>query len=122
MIVPLHQVDMSREHLKWVADVLARHLPDREVWAYGSRVAGRSWQYSDLDLVVMGNQPINATVMEDVQDELSETLVPYIIDFKDWNLIPEHWQDEIMRCYAVIHLPVASQAAGQTPFAGSNQT
>ena len=122
MIVPLHQVDMSPEHLKWVSDVLARHLPDCEVWAYGSRVSGRSWRYSDLDLVAMGNQPINATVMENVQDDLSETLVPYVIDFKDWNLIPEHWHDEILRCYAVIHLPVATQAAGQTPFAGSNQT
>ena len=55
MIVPLSQVDITPQHLEIVTNILRRHLPDREVWAYGSRVTGRSWRYSDLDLVALGD-------------------------------------------------------------------
>lgn len=105
MIVPLAQVDITLEHLRLVTDALQRYLPDCEVWAYGSRVSGYSWKYSDLDLVAVCRQPVNAMVKEDLLDELSETLIPYIIDLKDWNSIPQHWRDEILRCYAIIHSP-----------------
>ena len=105
MIVPLSQVDITPEHLEIVADALRRYLPDREVWAYGSRVTGRSWRYSDLDLVIVGDQPVSGMRTEDLLDDLSETLLPYIVELKDWHRIPQHWRDEILRCYAVIHSP-----------------
>lgn len=105
MIIPLSQVDIAPQHLSVVTAVLRRYLPDREVWAYGSRVSGHSWRYSDLDLVVLGDQPMSAMLIEDLLDDLSETLVPYIVDLKDWHRIPQHWQDEIRRCYAVVHSP-----------------
>ena len=35
--------------------------------------------------------------------DLSETRLPYLVDVKDWCLIPQHWRNEILRCYAVIH-------------------
>lgn len=105
MIVPLSQVDIAPQHLEIVTDALRRHLPDREVWAYGSRVTGRSWRYSDLDLVALGDRPIGAILMDDLLNDLSETLLPYIVELKDWHRIPQHWRDEILRCYAVIHSP-----------------
>ena len=108
MRVPLSRVDIAPKHLQMISAVLAERLPDTEVWAYGSRVTGCSWRYSDLDLVAVGNQAICATLKEDVLDELSETLVPYIVDLKDWHTIPKHWRDEILRCYAVIHSPTQS--------------
>ena len=105
MIIPLSQVDIAPQHLSVVTDILRRYLPDREVWAYGSRVSGHSWRYSDLDLVVLGDQPMSVMLQEDLLDDLAETLVPYIVDLKDWNLIPQHWRDEILHRYAVIHCP-----------------
>ena len=113
MIVPLSQVDITPQHLEIVTDILRRHLPDREVWAYGSRVTGRSWRYSDLDLVALGDLPIGAMLMDDLLNDLSETLLPYIVDLKDWQRIPQHWRDEILRCYAVIHSPERSEAADE---------
>lgn len=34
--------------------MLRKHVPDAEVWAYGSRVNGESHEGSDLNLVVRG--------------------------------------------------------------------
>ncbi|MDE2788639.1 MAG: nucleotidyltransferase domain-containing protein [Chloroflexota bacterium] len=113
MIVPLSQVDIAPQHLEIVTDILRRHLPDREVWAYGSRVTGRSWRYSDLDLVALGDLPIGAMLMDDLLNEMSETLLPYIVELKDWQRIPPHWRDEILRCYAVIHSPERAEAVDE---------
>ncbi len=104
-MISLADDDIEPQHLRMVVEVLARYLPDREVWAYGSRVSRRSWQYSDLDLVVMGDQPMTASQREDMLDDLSETRLPYMVEVKYWSLVPQHWRDEILRCYAVIHQP-----------------
>ena len=114
MIVPLSQVDIAPQHLEIVTDILREHLPDHEVWAYGSRVTGRSWRYSDLDLVALGELPIGAMLMDDLLNDLSETLLPYIVELKDWQRIPQHWRDEILRCYAVIHSPERAKAVDET--------
>jgi len=41
-----------------VRDILHRSVPDRSIWAFGSRVTGKARCYSDLDLVVMGDRPL----------------------------------------------------------------
>ena len=47
----LHLLPRHRERLE---ALLCEHLPDVEVWAYGSRVNGQSHDGSDLDLVLRG--------------------------------------------------------------------
>ena len=42
------------KHRRALEALLQKHLPDVEVWAYGSRVNGRSHDGSDLDLVLRG--------------------------------------------------------------------
>lgn len=105
MIVPVSDIDIAQEHWQMVDEILRRCLPDREVWAYGSRVSGRSWEYSDLDLVVVGEPPLGGFTMSNARDAFTLSRLPYIVDLKDWNRIPEHWREEIRRCYAVIHSP-----------------
>ena len=105
MRTTLDQIDIEPEHLQMVAEILRRHLPHAEVWAYGSRVSGHSWEYSDLDLVVVGETALNGREMQNARDDMSESRLPFLVDLKDWHRIPQEWRDEITRCYAVIHSP-----------------
>ena len=41
---------LSPRHREEIEALLREHLPGVEVWAYGSRVTGRSHEGSDLDL------------------------------------------------------------------------
>ena len=45
--------DLEPGHLETVRRILREHLPEAEVRAFGSRVAGGARQYSDLDLAVV---------------------------------------------------------------------
>ena len=98
-------IDVAPQQRQIIADILRRYLPDREVWAYGSRVSGHSWQYSDLDLVIMGDAALDSMTKGDLRDAFTMSRLPYIVDLKDWHHIPQGWRDEIRRSYAVIHAP-----------------
>ncbi len=103
-------IDVQIEHIHMLAEILAKHLPDREVWAYGSRVNGRARKYSDLDLVIMGDEPLNEVTRFLLKEDLSESWLSFIVHVKDWHLIPPEFQAEILRCYAVIHSPERAKA------------
>ena len=111
MIVPFSDVDIAPQHWSMIDDILRRCLPNHPVWAYGSRVTGHSWQYSDLDLVVVGETVVDSVTMWNARDAFSESRLPYMVDLKDWQRIPQHWRDEILRCYAVIHSPERTKRA-----------
>ena len=92
-------LDLRPEWLEVVRQLLAVHLPDAEVWAYGSRVQGTSHDASDLDLVV--RNPVDLSKpqpnLSPLKEALRESRLPILVDVLDWALIPESFQDEIMR-------------------------
>jgi len=46
------RLDLPLRYREQLEALLRAHVPDAEVWAYGSRVNGRSHDGSDLDLVL----------------------------------------------------------------------
>ncbi len=46
----LSRLALPAKHLRTLQALLARHAPDAEVWAYGSRVTGRAHDGSDRRL------------------------------------------------------------------------
>ena len=107
-------IDAQPKHIQMLSEILAKHLPDREAWAYGSRVNGRARKYSDLDLVIMGDEPLDEVTRFLLKEDLSESWLPFIVHVKDWHLIPPDFRDEILRCYAVIHSPERAKAVDET--------
>ncbi len=51
-------IDLSPPHWTIVRDILQRHIPGRAVWAFGSRARWTAKDHSDLDLAILGEQPL----------------------------------------------------------------
>ena len=47
-------IDLDTRQLDLLHTILKRHIPDKTVWAYGSRVTWKAGETSDLDLAVFG--------------------------------------------------------------------
>lgn len=47
-------IDLSPNHLATVKAVLAEHVPECELWVFGSRATWTDKDYSDLDLAIVG--------------------------------------------------------------------
>ncbi len=48
-------LQIAPEHAAIVHAILQKNVPDREVWAFGSRVKGTAKPFSDLDLAIIGD-------------------------------------------------------------------
>jgi uncharacterized protein len=95
---------LASRHREMLLDLLRRHLPTAEVWAYGSRVNGDCHEASDLDLVARNPQDLLAEVdgLDELRDALVESNLPIRVDVVDWARIPEAFRREIERAYVVV--------------------
>ena len=95
---------LAPRHREMLLDLLRRHLPTAEVWAYGSRVNGDCHEASDLDLVVRNPLDLLAEVdgIDELRDALVESNLPIRVDVVDWARIPEAFRREIERAYVVV--------------------
>lgn len=67
-----------------VHNILQRHVPGREVWAFGSRAKWTSKEFSDLDLAIIGDEPLSITTLASLSEDFSESELPYKVDIVDW--------------------------------------
>ena len=81
----ISQLDISSEHLAIVQQILRQLVPSCEVWAFGSRVKGAAKPFSDLDLVVMSQQPLSLALMASLHEAFSESDLPWKVDIVDWS-------------------------------------
>jgi type I restriction enzyme S subunit len=78
-------IDVPAPALTTVLDVLARHVPDREIRVMGSRVSGPAKPFSDLDIVVMGDKPLDLGTLGQLRDAFDESDLPFVVDIVEWS-------------------------------------
>lgn len=100
MLEPL--IDVRPDHWAIVAGILKKHVPDREVWAFGSRAKWSAKEYSDLDLAVVGLEPMAAAVSAALADDFSESDLPFKVDVADWASTSESFRRIIERDKVVV--------------------
>jgi type I restriction enzyme S subunit len=77
-------LDLAPEHLSEVRRILQLHVPDRPVRAFGSRMQGTAKPFSDLDLAVMGDTPLDFRQLAALKDTFAESNLPFRVDIVDW--------------------------------------
>lgn len=89
--------------------ILEQHLPDREVWAFGSRTKGTAKPHSDLDLVVLGATPLGIATQAALTDALSESDLPWRVDVVDWATCTPAFQALIAHHHVVVRALLAQR-------------
>ena len=84
MSVALPNLDLQPDHWAIVRNALRQHVPDREVVAFGSRATWTAKDYSDLDLVIMGEEPLSLRAFSALDEALVESDLPFRVDIVDW--------------------------------------
>lgn len=103
----METLDLRPEWLEIIHHILAMHLPDAEVLAYGSRVTGTAHGGSDLDLVARdpGNPHRAVRNLSRVREAFTESNLPILVDILDWAMIPDSFREEIERTAIVVFPP-----------------
>ena len=100
----LNHLDLAPRHLAQLQALLAAHVPDAEVWAYGSRVTGGSHEGSDLDLVLRnaGDSTREVNNWAALKDALQQSMLPMMVDVHVWPHLPKAFHENIEAGYVVI--------------------
>ena len=86
-------IDLSPENWQIVRDILKRYVPDREVWAFGSRAKWTAKEFSDLDIAIIGDKPLSIALTADLREAFQESALPFKVDIVDWaNITPSFRQ------------------------------
>ena len=80
--VPL--LDIRPDHWALVRAILYAHVPQYEVWAFGSRATWQAKPYSDLDLAILSAEPLPLALSAALADAFSEADLPWRVDVLDW--------------------------------------
>ncbi len=83
---------MTPDEAQLVREILAAHVPDREVRAFGSRVGGPCRPYSDLDLMILGDTALGLETRAALREAFSESLLPWKVDLLDWASAEEEFR------------------------------
>jgi predicted nucleotidyltransferase len=88
-------VDLTQSQIDLLKEILQRLCPEIEVYAFGSRTKGSARPYSDLDLLLVGKQPLDWKKIEAIKQVLSESDLPFLVDVVDWHTLDEPFKKQI---------------------------
>lgn len=92
----MNRLDIAPEYMAIVQAVLQKNVPQRTVWAFGSRVKGTAKPYSDLDLAVVGDTPLSWMELAGLADDFSNSDLPWKVDIVDWANTSEEFRKVIL--------------------------
>jgi uncharacterized protein len=95
-------VDISKNEMKILIGILEKHVPDCEVWAFGSRLGSDFRKYSDLDIVIKGKESLSFLRMAELRETLQQSDLAFRVDVLDWPGISEDFRKVIEKEYEVI--------------------
>jgi len=95
-------IELPDEDLQELKAILRRKVPELEVRAFGSRVQHRASRYSDLDLVIVGERPLQWRTLFGLKEALSESMLPIIVEVVDWHALSEEFRKAIQNNCEVI--------------------
>ena len=95
-------VDLSPAHRAIVERILAEHVPQCEVRAFGSRATWTAKDYSDLDLAIVNQESLDRTILSRLNEAFEESNLPMRVDVVDWHAISDSFREVIQRDYVVV--------------------
>jgi len=104
-------IDLQADALACVIRLLQQHVPQAEVWAFGSRVQGTAMPYSDLDLAVVGAEKLPKQSLYQLQEAFQESDLPFRVDVLDWHRITPEFRQHIRQQHEVIYSPPEASSA-----------
>jgi len=96
-------INIKPEHLEIVKTILANHVPEAEVRAFGSRVTRTAKDYSDLDLAIIADHKLDIRTLALLKLDFEESDLPFRVDILDWHTASDEFQKMIEKEYEIIY-------------------
>ena len=95
-------IDLEARLLRQVQDVLRKHVPECDVWVFGSRAGINAKRFSDLDLAVVAPTGLPTRRLALLASAFEESDLPLRVDLVDWQSSSPEFRGRIAANHEVI--------------------
>ena len=95
-------MDLSPQSVDIIKKIMQEYVPGCEVRVFGSRVNGTAKKYSDLDLVIVGEEKIPTRKMNALREAFEDSDLPIRVDVLDWHAISSDFRVIIEKRFEVL--------------------
>ena len=85
-------IDLKKELLDKVKQILNNNAPQYKALMFGSRVYGTARKFSDIDIALIGPEKIEWREIESLKDIFAESDLPMIVDIVDFNSVSKNFK------------------------------
>jgi predicted nucleotidyltransferase len=96
-------IHLSHEELAIIRTILQHFVQQGEVRVFGSRFRGDHRQYSDLDLVIVDELPIDSKIIEKLSEAFDNSALTFRVEILDWQQLSVSFRGVIDRGYEIIY-------------------
>jgi predicted nucleotidyltransferase len=104
-------IQLDETQLRLVKHILNACIPDRRVAAFGSRVLGTAKQFSDLDLIVLDDEPVEPNILSELRHALAESDLTIQVDVLEWYMLSPSFR----RIIEQISIEIVQEASKPAP-------
>lgn len=101
-------IDLEPRLLHQIRVILEAHVPQCEVWAFGSRVGASTKRFSDLDLAVVSSTALPTRLLALLANAFEESDLPIKVDVVDWQSASPAFQQRIAARHEIIFAPIGA--------------
>jgi predicted nucleotidyltransferase len=82
------------DYITLTKQIVLKHIDiaKYEVFLFGSRAVGNPKFYSDIDVGIMGKEPLNSIQLAEIEHDLEESIVPFKVDIVDFCKVDEKFK------------------------------
>ena len=105
-------IDIGPADLETVRRILQGHVPELDVWAFGSRVSWTARETSDLDIALMTTEPLDVMRLAEMREAFVQSDLPFRVDIVDWSSTSKAFQNIIERNHVAVQKKTTRSKAG----------
>ena len=98
---------MTFDYIDIVKQIVLKHIPKDNfaVFLFGSRAVGNDKPLSDIDIGILGTEPLPTLIKADLESDLEESIVPYKIDLIDFYKVDKDFKKEALNTIQIWNCP-----------------
>ena len=98
---------MKFDYIDIVKQIVLKHIPKDNfaVFLFGSRAVGNAKPLSDIDIGILGTEPLPTLIKADLESDLEESIVPYKIDLIDFYKVDKDFKKEALNTIQIWNCP-----------------
>ena len=90
-------IDVEPVYFNELKSILKKYFRNKKILIYGSRAKGNAHHGSDIDIAVFGDSVISIEKLSFIDEEFSESDIPYTVNLVDAGRIDDSFRQVIIK-------------------------